>query len=63
MKKTVMLLSLVILISACAGMDYQYQRNMAVNAAGYGLAGAAVGSGIAAVTHGNVGTAAAIGKQ
>ncbi|MCX5896038.1 MAG: hypothetical protein NTZ51_09445 [Proteobacteria bacterium] len=61
MKKMVGLLCLVVLTGACAGMDYQYQRNMAANAAGYGLAGAAVGAGIAAVTHGNVGKAAAIG--
>jgi hypothetical protein len=61
MTKGVILLSLVLLMSACAGMDYQYQQNMAVNATGYGLAGGAAGAAIASLTHGNVGAGAAIG--
>jgi hypothetical protein len=61
MKKIAILICSVVLLGACAGMDYQYQRNMAVNATGYGLAGAAAGAAIASVTHGNVGQAATIG--
>jgi hypothetical protein len=61
MKKTLLILSLAVLMTACAGMDQQYQRNMAVNAAGYGIVGSAVGAGIAAATHGSVGTGAGIG--
>ncbi len=62
MKKIVLLLGLIIILgSACAGLDQQYQRNMAVNAAGYGLAGAGAAGAIASVTHGNVGKAATIG--
>src|SRR5512139_4335885 len=61
MKKISILLLSMCLLGACAGMDYQYQRNMAVNAAGYGLAGAGAAAAIASVTHGNVGQAATIG--
>lgn len=61
MKKTLLILSLAVLMTACAGMDQQYQRNMAVNAAGYGIVGSAVGAGIAAATHGSVGAGAGIG--
>ena len=61
MKKISILLLAMCLLGACAGMDYQYQRNMAVNAAGYGLAGAGAAAAIASVTHGNVGQAATIG--
>jgi len=61
MKKTLLILSLAVLMAACAGMDQQYQRNMAVNAAGYGIVGSAVGAGIAAATHGSVGAGAGIG--
>src|SRR5512135_3572032 len=61
MKKIAVLLLSVGLLGACAGMDYQYQRNMAVNAAGYGLAGAGAAAAIASVTNGNVGQAATIG--
>src|SRR5512136_579609 len=61
MKKIAIIICLVGLLGACAGMDYQYQRNMAVNAAGYGLAGAGAAAAIASVTHGNVGQAATIG--
>jgi hypothetical protein len=61
MIKVVIPLSLVLLMSACAGMDYRYQQNMAVNATGYGLAGGAAGAAIASLTHGNVGVGAAIG--
>ena len=61
MKKVIMLLSIVVLMTACAGMDQQYQRNMAVNATGYGIVGSAVGAGIAAATHGSVGAGAGIG--
>jgi hypothetical protein len=61
MKKLYILLSLAVLMTACAGMDQQYQSNMAVNATGYGIVGSAVGAGIAAATHGSVGTGAGIG--
>ena len=61
MKKIILLLSIVVLLSACAGMDYQYQQNMATNAVGWGLLGAGAGAAIASVTHGNVGQAATIG--
>jgi hypothetical protein len=61
MKKTLLILSLLVLMTACAGMDQQYQRNMAVNATGYGIVGSAVGAGIAAATHGSVGAGAGIG--
>jgi len=61
MKRIALLLCFVVLLGACAGMDYQYQRNMAVNAAGYGLVGAGAAAAIASVTHGNVGQAATIG--
>ena len=59
--KTAALFLSVVLLSGCAGMDYQYQNNMAANAAGYGLAGAATGAILGAATGGNVGAAAAIG--
>ena len=61
MKKVISIVAIVFLTGACAGMDQQYQRNMATNAAGYGVAGAVVGAGIAAATHGNIGRGAAIG--
>ena len=34
---------ITVFMTACAGMDQQYQRNMAVNATGYGIVGSAVG--------------------
>ena len=52
---------ITVFMTACAGMDQQYQRNMAVNATGYGIVGSAVGAGIAAATHGSVGAGAGIG--
>lgn len=61
MKKILLLLCVAMLFGSCAGMDQQYQRNMAVNAAGYGLAGAGTAAAIASVTHGNVSQAATIG--
>jgi len=61
MKKTVVLLLLGLSMSSCAGMDYRYQQNMAVNATAYGLAGGAFGAAIASLTHGDVGAGAAIG--
>jgi hypothetical protein len=61
MKKIVMLLSIAVLASACAGMDYQHQQNMATNAVGWGLLGAGAGAAIASATHGDVGQAATIG--
>ena len=30
---------ITVFMTACAGMDQQYQRNMAVNATGYGIVG------------------------
>ena len=61
MKKIVMLLSIAALASACAGMDYQHQQNMATNAVGWGLLGAGASAAIASATHGDVGQAATIG--
>ena len=61
MKKIVMLLSIAVLASACAGMDYQHQQNMATNAVGSGLLGAGASAAIASATHGDVGQAATIG--
>jgi len=61
MTRIVILLFLVLSMGACAGMDYRYQQNMAVNATGYGLVGGAAGAAIASLAHGNVGVGAAIG--
>jgi hypothetical protein len=61
MKKIVPLISIVVLVSACAGMDYRYQENMATNAAGWGLLGAGAGAAIASATHKDVGQAATLG--
>ena len=51
----------VVLVSACAGMDCRYQENMATNAVGWGLLGAGAGAAIASSTHGDVGHAATLG--
>ena len=61
MKQIAPLLSIVILFSACAGMDYRHQENMATNAVGWGLLGAGAGAAIASATHGDVGQAATLG--
>ena len=61
MKQIAPFLSIVILFSACAGMDYRHQENMATNAVGWGLLGAGAGSAIASATHGDVGQAATLG--
>jgi hypothetical protein len=61
MRKAVVLLLIVLFMSACAGMDYRYQQNMAVNATAGGLMGGAAGAAIASLAHGDVGTGAAIG--
>ncbi|WAC08103.1 MAG: hypothetical protein OS130_02595 [Thermodesulfobacteriota bacterium] len=61
MKKVLVLFLIVVFMSACAGMDYRYQQNMALNATAGGLVGGAGGAAIASLAHGDVGAGAAIG--
>jgi hypothetical protein len=61
MKKALVLLLLGLSMSSCAGMDYRYQQNMAVNATTGGLVGGAAGAAIASLTHSDVGAGAVIG--
>ena len=52
---------LVSLFAGCAGMSYETQNNMAINGATWGVIGAAVGTGIAAISHSSLGAGAILG--
>lgn len=61
MQKIALLIISVVFLSGCAGMEPQYQRNMAQNAGLWGIIGAGTGAAVAAVTGGKVGKAAVLG--
>ena len=54
-------LCMFFVLTGCAGMNSEYQRNMVTNASLWGAIGAATGAGIAAATGGNPGKAAILG--
>lgn len=59
--RIVLLATIVVLVTGCAGMDPQLQKNYGINALiGAGIGGA-VGAGISAITGGNPATGAVIG--
>ncbi len=54
-------ISALLTLSGCAGMDGQLQKNTAVNSLIWGTIGAGAGAAIAAVTKGNVARGAVMG--
>lgn len=61
MKKYLLIGLAFLVLTSCAGLDMQYQRNMGTNAGIWGGIGAVTGAAIAAATGGKVGSAALLG--